>query len=471
MKMQFNLNLVQSQKLVMTPELKQAIEILQYNTQELNAFLQEELLNNPVLQQGQNQLEEEARDYDKAESESPDREDVFDKIDWREVAQDFEDGAVRHKTPRGETAEDVNYDNFVASEVTLAEHLLEQLHLTGLSSEDQEAVRFLILNLDPNGYLDLDLREFQALYGKSEQETETLLQVVQNFDPMGVGARDLRECLLIQLGIKAEDTAVAERIVSNHLDELARNRIKEIAKAEDVSVDVIQDAVALIRSLEPKPGRQFASLRDVRYITPDVHVKKMDGEYVVVVNDATAPRLHINKFYRELLKNANSSEEDIGYISKKLSSALKLIKSIEQRRNTIFKVVESIVRFQYDFFEQGTMYLKTLNLKDVADEIGVHESTVSRAVNGKYLQCAHGLFEIKYFFQSGVSGSFGEGVSSESIKLLIKNLVADENPKKPLSDQKISDQLKESGIQVSRRTIAKYRDELGIPATSKRKQY
>ncbi len=467
MKMNFNLNLVQTQKLIMTPELKQAIEILQYNSMELNEFIQDELLNNPVLQNAPSASEEVEKAPEPEKTSNDD--DVYDKIDWKAVAGEFEDGRGRQTTY--EHKEDVNYDNFVASEESLAEHLKFQLQMTTLSELEIKAALYVIDNINENGYLEVDYDDVAKASGLDPDSSETIIQTIQTFDPPGVASRSLEECLLVQLTHFNDDVSIECRIVASYLDDLASNRMQKIAKALNISLEITQIACDRIRKLEPKPGREFASLREVRYITPDVYIDKIEGKYVIRVSESSAPKLYINAYYRSLLRQESVNENAIGYINKKLTSALKLIKSIEQRRNTIYRVVESIINIQYDFFEKGPMYLKPLNLKDVADEIGVHESTVSRAVNGKYLQCGQGLFEIKHFFQSGVTGAFGEGVSAESIKVLIKDLVTSEDPKKPLSDQKISNELGKAGIKVSRRTIAKYRDELNIPSTSKRKRF
>ncbi len=471
MKMNFNLNLVQTQKLIMTPELKQAIEILQYNSLELNEFIQEELLNNPVLQKTADDSDDSVgvSEPEPEPEKSSNEDDLYENIDWKAIAGEFEDGRGRQTSY--EVKDDVNYDNFVASEESLREHLHFQLQLTTLSEAEIKAALYVIENINENGYLEVDYKEIAEHANIDFDTAETVIQTVQTFDPPGIGARSLEECLLIQLSHFDDDVSTECRIVASYLDDLGSNRLQKIAKTLGVSLEETQSACDRIRRLEPKPGREFASLREVRYVTPDVYIDKVDGKYVIRVSENSAPKLYINAYYRSLLRQESVNENAIGYINKKLTSALKLIKSIEQRRNTIYRVVESIINFQYDFFEKGPMYLKPLNLKDVADEISVHESTVSRAVNGKYLQCGQGLFEIKHFFQSGVQGAFGEGVSAESIKVLIKDLVNSEDPKKPLSDQKISNELDKAGIKVSRRTIAKYRDELNIPSTSKRKRF
>jgi RNA polymerase sigma-54 factor len=451
MKMNFNLNLSQPQKLVMTHELKQAIEILQYNSIELNEFINEELLNNPII-------------------EKPTTEEKsHDEIDWKSLSNEMDRDRKTYNNVQA--AEDVNYDNFVAGEDTLNDFLKDQLKFTLLSDEQMEVALYIIENLDENGFLDLSNDEIGIKYNKESEEIESIIDVLQNFEPAGVVARSLKECLLIQACKKGVGDILVFEIIENFLDDLGNNRLNNIAKKLKVDIEAVKSAALYISTLEPKPGREFSSMRDIRYIKPDVVVEKIDGEYVILVNDFTAPKLNISNYYRKLLNDVDTTKDTSEYINTKLNQALKLIKSIEQRRNTIFRVVEAILDYQYEFFEKGKMYLKTLNLKDIANEIGVHESTVSRAVNGKYMQCSSGLYEIKYFFQSGVSSASGEGVSSQSIKDIISEMIAEENTKKPLSDQIISTRLKDIGVKVSRRTVAKYRDELGIPSSSKRKAY
>lgn len=471
MKMNFNLNLVQSQKLVMTPELKQAIEILQFNSVELNDFIQDEMLSNPVLKsENQPNTHGDEPPVQPIENQKTlDAKEIFDKIDWKDTTDEYRN--ERYSRYQGGDDEIMNYDNFVASEDTLIDHLLSQLELSSLQGFDKEIAAFLIQMIDDNGYIDVHIEEVSERFKMPLEKVEDILFVLQGFEPLGVCARDLRECLLIQLSVGIYSDPIAREIVNHYLDDLGRNKLSKIAKELSVDIETVKGAIETIRSLEPKPGRMFASLRSVRYITPDVFIRKIENEYVVVVNDSTAPRLRISNFYKKMLTANDVNKNAVEYINKKLVDALKLIKSIEQRRNTIYRVVNAILKAQYDFFEKGPVYLKTLTLKDIADEVGVHESTVSRAVNGKYLQCPRGLYEIKYFFQSGVSSVYGDGVSAESIKSIIRDLIDNENPKKPLSDQYISDELNKLGIKISRRTVAKYRDELGILSTSKRKTY
>ena len=459
--MNFHLQLEQSQKLIMTPELRQAIEILQYNAIELNQFVHEELMTNPVL---------ELTDPDNTVTADLERmQSLAERIDWKQVISDDEKFKATYQKP--EDQEEFTMDNMIAEEESLHEHLLFQLQFTILSAQEKVIGEYLIENIDYAGYLRIDIDEVLNRYQISEDALEDVIQTIQTFEPFGVAARDLQECLLIQVQMKCIEHPNVIPLISNHLDDLASNRLKQIAKALNVQENQIQDAVDIIRNLDPKPGLKFATIRDVKYIVPDVTVQDHDGEYVILVNESSAPKLQISDYYKSLLKSKLTEEATTDYLNQKLNQAFKLIKSIEQRRNTIYRVVESILKQQADFFLKGTMYLKVLNLKDVAEDIGVHESTVSRAVSGKYMQCPRGLYEIKYFFQSGVSGAFGEGISSESIKSIIRELVEKEDPKHPISDQLIANEIDKAGIKVSRRTIAKYREEMHIVGSSKRKRY
>ncbi len=461
MKLGYNLNLQQTQKLVMTPELKQSIEILQYNAMELNEFINDALLTNPILDKTDTSKLEEPK---KNELEAK-----MDKIDWTQVSDDIQ---IKSRTRKyQESAEQVNYDNFVASEITLHEHLLSQLQYTLIEERYYRVATYIVQCIDPSGYLHMDDKYVMDHFKINEDTLEELILTIQTFDPVGVGARDLSECLLIQAVYKHIENKLVYRIITDYLEDVGANKLGKIAKELEVSIEDVKSAIKTIRCFEPKPGRAFASLKDIAYIKPDVTLRKIDDEFVILVNESTAPKLYINNFYRQMLNDGATNEKASDYISKKLQAALRLIKSIEQRRNTIYRVVEAILEYQFDFFEKGPIYLKTLTLKTIADKIGVHESTVSRATSGKYIQCPNGLYELKYFFQSGVATNRGEGISAESIKIIIKEMIEKEPKEKPLSDQNISLEFDKIGVKISRRTVAKYRTELRIPSTSKRKKF
>ena len=471
MKMNFNLNLVQTQKLIMTPELKQAIEILQYNAIELNEFINEELLNNPILEKLTQETDEEVySDKQEVEFEYDLDKTGGKEVDWEEMVNYFDEGRQMGSTPYN-SDNDMNYDNFVADEETLKDYLDMQLKFSKLDEDVVKICEYIVENIDDNGYLQMKNEEAMLIFNRSYDEIERFVKLIQTFDPPGVGARNIKECLLIQMYQQGFEESLEEMLVMHYLEELSEKRFAQIAKKIGETVERIQLAYDYIKTLEPKPGRSFSSTRDVRYVIPDVFVEKNISEYVVTVNESASPRLQINGFYKNMLHQVSKDQLTNEYLSKNLQSALRIIKSIEQRRNTIYRVCKAIVEYQYDFFEKGMLYLRPLNLKDIADEIEVHESTVSRAVNGKYMQCPNGLFEIKYFFQSGVKGASGEGVSSESVKMVMKEMIDREDTKKPFSDQYIADELVKTGINISRRTVAKYRDELNIPPSSKRKRF
>ncbi|MBN2259784.1 MAG: RNA polymerase factor sigma-54 [Clostridiales bacterium] len=448
MKMNYSLNLIQTQKLALTPELRQAIEILQYNSIELNDHIKNEMLENPLLETIE---ETPIKDFDlHAFSKKYFNDNYYESVDYEEKD---------------------DYINIIPQTDSLVDHLEFQLQFTMLNHKKREIALFLIQNIDDNGYLEYDIEHVKNKFHATENEIEEIVQTIQTFEPSGVGARNIQECLLVQLQYLSLEDRLPILIIKNHLDDLANNRLLNISKELNRTITEIQGAVDFIRKLEPKPGRVYSSMKGNRYIKPDVTLTKIDGEYVIVVNDYTAPKLRISKYYKELMEKEVVDEQVKEYMQKKIQSALYLIKSIEQRKSTIYKVVEAIVENQRDFFEKGKMYLKTMTLKDISEVIEVHESTVSRAVSGKYLQCGSGLYELKFFFQSGVNTLYGEGISSETIKMSISEMIEKENIFKPLSDQDISNELNLLGIKISRRTIAKYRDDMGIAGSSKRKRF
>jgi RNA polymerase sigma-54 factor len=457
--MNMNLQLLQTQKLVMTPELKQAIEMLQYSQLELNDFLQEELMTNPVLE------------METPESAVEKKENATVEHDWKSIAVSLREHNEKQRVLTQSSKDDETvFESTIGDQDSLLDHLLVQLQFTDLKQNDLIIATYIIENIDENGYLDLTAEEVKVKFDVDIEVFNRLLNIIQGFEPIGVASRNLQECLKLQILADEKSHLLALAIVERHLKDLAENKLAIIAKALNARLEDVQRATDYIKTLEPKPGRLFTGNTEVRYIVPDVAVEKHRDGYQVIINDSTAPKLHISTFYQSVLETDDTSGAS-EYISKKLNSALRLIKSIEQRRNTIYRVVTAIVDEQKEFFDKGPLYLKTLTLKDIADMVGVHESTVSRAVSGKYLQCVHGLFEIKYFFQSGVSSEMGEGVSAETVKKIVKEQIDKEDQKKPLSDQYLADLLNELGIKISRRTVAKYRDEMLIPATSKRKRF
>lgn len=467
MRLGFHLNVEQVQKLVMTPELKQAIQILQFNCQELNQFIDDQLLTNPLLDLNlPSEMHSNKRDEIEKEQKAEN-----DEIDWKEYFREYDDISY-NQSKYYKDDDETSIEQFLSADITLVEHLLFQLQFAILDKKCKEIGKFIIESLDKNGYLTIETSEIAAYFDTDQKLVEDVLAVIQTFDPPGIAARDLKECLLIQLKQKGVQDENIYAMISNYLNDIAENRLMHIAKELNISIKEVQKATDFIKTLEPKPGRVFASPSDeIRYITPDVTVEKVDGEYVVLVNDTTAPRLSINGYYRKMLLHEQKDSNTSKFLTGKLNSAMWLIKSIEQRRQTIYNVVRAIVHYQIDFFEKGRKYLKPLTLKQIADEVGIHESTVSRAINGKYMQCPRGVFEIKFFFTSGVSSRSGEGIASESIKSMINEMIQNEDPRKPLSDQIISDRLKKKGIKISRRTVAKYRDEMNILPSSKRKRF
>lgn len=460
MKLGYNLALEQVQKLIMTPELRQAIQLLQFNCQELNEYIKKEIEENPMLEPINLEIEyENIEDYHSKK----------DEIDWKEFIERYDDISYKPEVEKNE--KEYNYENFISASSSLKEYLLFQLNVLKSDAIDYIIGRTIIENIDDNGYLMVSVEKLSKEIGVNCKRVENVLSIIQTFDPCGVGARNLKECLLIQVKERKVKNPHVEQIIKNYLDDIAHNRLSKIAKELDIDEKEVQEICDYIKTLEPKPGRLYEDgSADVKYIIPDAIIEYIDGEYVIILNDVTAPRLNINKFYREMLRKEMDIEAS-EFLKEKLSSAMWLIRSIEQRRMTIYNVVKSILKHQREFFENGEKALKPLTLKEVADDINMHESTVSRATNGKYIQTPRGLYELKYFFSSGLSTKEGEDISSTSIKAMIKEIIEDEDPKKPLSDQKISNMLRDKGIKISRRTVAKYRDEMGIPSSTMRKRY
>ncbi|TCP55833.1 RNA polymerase RpoN-/SigL-like sigma 54 subunit [Tumebacillus sp. BK434] len=436
----------QTQKLVMTTELRQAIALLQFSSLELLDYLESETQQNPVLE-------------------------VERTIDWTELAKELNKngGTAGMGSASGSQLEEAA--DGIRQGITLHDHLEKQLRLLPLNSEALRIGQYLIGSLDSNGYLTVSPEDCAEALGVTRERVLQALSHVQSLEPTGVGARDLAECLRLQLAEKTEVPPEIYPLIDHYLEDVAQGRITRVAGQLKVQPAEVQRMVDLLKTLDPKPGRMYSNEAPT-YIIPDVTVERVGLDYVVLVNEKSTPRLRINDFYRNMLTSGDElHKETKEYISGKLNGALWLLKSIEQRRQTIFHVTSAIVELQRGFFEDGVRGLKPLTLRQVAEKVGLHESTVSRATTGKFAQTPRGVFELKYFFGSGVQTAAGDSASAESIKSQIKQLVAAENPKKPLSDQKLTELLQEKGIEIARRTVAKYREEENIPSSAQRKRY
>jgi len=478
MKLGYELTIEQTQKLVMTPELIQAIQLLQFNTQELDTYIQEQLLINPLLEAGKpaeqqdNREQQDSREQQDAPEVNEPEAQGMSEIDWREYLKDrgYDDISYRQWEYSNDDRE-YTFEQYTSSDITLLEHLLFQFQFAATRRSCRNMGKYVIESLDENGYMTLTKEEISKAFGAPMEKVTEVLNIIQGFDPPGVGAKDIKECLLIQLANMNRLDETTKTVVNEHLGDIAANRLGHIAKELGISIQEVQETSDLIKSLEPKPGRQFASQTAIRYIIPDVLLEKIDGEYVVTVNESSAPRLMVSSYYEKLLAESENDPGLSKYLTARLNSAVWLIKSIEQRKQTIYNVVRAVVKYQRDFFDKGHKYLRTLTLKQIAEEVGIHESTVSRSINGKYMQTPRGVFEIKYFFTSGIANSSGEGISSKSIKTFIREIMSNEDSKSPYSDQDIAAMLGQRDINISRRTVAKYRDEMHILSSSKRKRY
>ena len=460
-----------SQQLVMTPQLQQAIKLLQLNHLELADLVQSEMVENPVLEEEIEQRVDPISEIKVAEVPiaDPNAEGQQDKtdIDWEKYLEAYQSSPKTGSEIRRDSDDLPTYDQTLTRGETLSEHLMWQLQMEECNQRERVAAAAIIGNLDANGLLIPTLEELAERNQLSMDDMEDGLAIVQGLDPLGVGARGLCECLLIQAKVLFPKDRVLLGILSDQWPSLAKKDYKAIARALGVSMQRVVDAVRRLATLEPRPGREFTS-EEPRYITPDIHVIKSGDEYIIQLNEEGVPKLRVSEYYRQVLSGAAKGDKE--YIQEKLRSAQWLIRSIYQRQRTIYKVTESIVRQQKPFFEEGLAKLKPMILRDVAEDIGMHESTVSRVTTNKYVNTPHGTFSLKFFFNSGIQRGQGEDVASEMVKQRIKAIVDEENPRKPLSDQKIVTMLSGENIEIARRTVAKYRDMLQIPSSSQRKR-
>lgn len=476
-----------SQNLVITPQLQQAIKLLQMSRLELESQVRNELEENPILEEAEilreedfertkeaaAQVEGNSETSSESTSEQNSLQDPqkIDEFEWESYLE------TQHKMPREAShgnEEIMNYENIITATQTLHDYLYWQVKMVGFSREEELMADALISYIDDDGYLKTPLAQIAEEEKFSLADLEDTLSLIHEFDPAGVGARDLKECLMIQAKHLEEDTNDLVQLIQNHLKDLEKKNYEAIAKALNKPLEEIAEISKIIYSMDPKPGRAYAG-NDTHYVTPDVYVYKVGDEYSVSLNEDGMPKLRISNFYKNMLKGGATPTGDAvaaDYISEKVKSAVWLIKSIHQRQRTIFKVADSIVKHQKDFFDRGAAYLKPMILRDIAADIGMHESTVSRVTTSKYMHTPQGIYELKYFFNSGISSSDGgDSLASESVKLKIKDLVSKEDPKKPLSDQKLVDLLKKDGVDIARRTVAKYREILKILPSSQRKKF
>jgi len=471
-----------TQKLIMTPQLQQAIKLLQLSKLELQQLINQALLENPILEESLIETVEVDEDdsYKQtqvSEGEGTDEreEDDMAPIDalslkWGEYLDEdrLDSKELGYFSDNDEEAP--TYEQMLSKPSSLYDHLLWQLNLSTSDQLTRDIGEVIIGNIDENGYLQATIEEIELLTGASRDNIVKTLELIQSFDPPGVAARDLRECLLIQIDQLGFKGTIVETIISEYLSDFEKKRFPVIARKLGVTLQELAHAIRVIEKLEPKPGRSFYSTDNV-YLVPDVFVIKHEGEYIVLLNDEGLPKLRINPVYRRMLKgNSGLGEEERGYLEDKFRSAIWMIRSIEQRNRTIYKVAQSIVKFQEEFFEKGVNFLKPLTLREIADDIGMHESTVSRVTHNKYMCTPQGIFELKYFFSSGLATADGYSCSSRSVRDMISKLISDESPMKPYSDQQIMEFLKERNIEIARRTVAKYRKELKIPSASRRKK-
>ncbi len=457
----------------MTPQLQMAIKLLQLNRLELLDTIRQELEENPTLDEVQDVTEkdqetekvEETTEIKEVDIEETARED----IDWDNYMNEYNSTGKSHY--ENEKKDAPSFENFISNKESLDDHLLWQLRMLFPSQEMEDIGSLIIGSLNRDGYLDTSIDNIANMSGSSLEKVEEVLAALQAFNPPGVCAKNLQDSLSIQLKQLGLESTILNEIILNHLNHLENKNYNAIAKALKISIDDVIVAVDVIQRLEPKPGRLFSD-DEPKYITPDIFVYKLENEFMIVLNDDGMPKLRINSYYKNAMKrNKKFLDKEREYIDAKMRSAAWLIRSIHQRQKTIFKVVESILGFQREFFEHGAVYLKPMVLRDVAQDIGMHESTISRVTTNKYVYTDQGIFELKYFFNSSINMTRGGSIASASVQERIKQIIQTEPPEKPYSDDKIAMLLKQYNISIARRTVAKYREALKILPSNKRKQF
>jgi len=456
-----------SQQLVMTPQLQQAIKLLQLSRLELMETVQQELMENPFLDE--TETETEVREQEEM-TESQAEEELVRTADWENYLGEFSSTSKQATARELEVPEEgLSFEARLASKPSLEGHLNWQMRLSNFSEKEVAIGDVIIGNVDNNGYLQATNEEIFGMVQATEEEVEAVVKRIQRLDPVGVASRTPKECLLVQMDVLGYDDPILVSLVQDHLEDLEKNRYKPLARKFKISMEELKEYLDLLQTLDPMPGANYSST-EPHYVSPDVFVYRYGDEFVIILNEDGMPRLQMNSYYMETMKGAGDKEKE--YFQEKMRSAAWLMKSLYQRQRTLYKVVESIVRFQREFFVEGVTKLKPLILKEVAEDIEMHESTVSRITTSKYVSTPHGIFELKFFFNSALDLDDGSQVGSESVKALIKQMIAGEDTKKPLSDERIGEILKEKlEVNIARRTVAKYRSAMGIPSSSKRKQY
>lgn len=461
MLMDFNLNLTQEQKLIMTQQMQLSIKLLQMSTYDLREYIEKEFSENPVLEAQYEDIKEVSKEQD--------------RLEYKELVKYLESDNYGSQSYGEYDEEGISPFTFISKPESLTDYLEGQILELPIDEYMRSVCSYMVECLDQKGYLDIKKEELMNELECSEETFNRALIVIQNLEPAGIGARDLKECLEIQLERKGENDPIVKEIIDNHLDDLADNRYQVIAKDLDITPKKAQDYGDLIKTLEPKPSRGFYTGDEVGFIIPDAEIRKIDGEFFILMKDGVLPMLSVNPLYKDILKDSTNDKEATEYVKEKIDKAMFLIKSIEQRKSTLHKVLQKILEKQKDYFEKGEKYLKPMTLKEIAEKLEMHESTISRAIRDKYILTSMGTIKIKDLFVNSISNkekSDGEeDVTVINIKKVLEEVIKEEDKRKPLSDQAISEILKEKGMAISRRTVAKYREELGIKSSSKRKRF
>ncbi|HHW19884.1 RNA polymerase factor sigma-54 [Thermodesulfovibrio thiophilus] len=456
-----------TQKLALTPQLQLQLKLLQLPQLELSQYIQLELMENPMLELDEDLENIQEKEQTVEESDEPLAVDKLEKI----MIDDY-------FTERADDGRDLGYFNpgieekpsfelFYSTTDDLWQHLLWQLRLSKAPDKIRVVAEMVIGNIDEDGYLKATEEEIAKMSETDIESVKKAIEVVQGFDPAGVGARNLKECLILQIRALGLENTIIKSVIEEYLDDIKKKKYEHIARKLAISIDEVLKAVKIIEKLEPRPGRNFSKTM-VNVPVPDVYVNKVEGQYQIILNDEGIPKLRLNKLYRQLFTEKQLQTQERKYLKEKFKNAVEFLKSLEQRNKTIYRVTESLLKFQKDFFDKGVSYLRPLNLRDVAGELGLHESTISRVTSNKYLACDHGIFNFKFFFSNALSSNQGN-VSTTLVKELIQNIINEEKAENPLSDKEIAEILQKRGIDIARRTVAKYREELKIPPKPLRK--